>query len=574
VSVGKGARVPVLFDLTAAAPGESVLRFSVKMDDESDAVELKLPVLQPSPLQISRVANGVASGVTKVPVAMPPGVLASSAELVISVDPDGLSGIEDGLGDLVHYPYGCLEQTTSQVIPMVAVRDLADSLSIDGLTGPALDRFVNAGITKIGRHQTPYGGYSLWPGGEPDTYYTAYALWGLHLARQAGYRVEQARIDDGIEYLRNDGASPNQSRPHYNEFGNQGSQAFALYVRAVLGDKTTQDAATKMTQQAANLPIYGKAFLARALAVGLGARDPAVQKLVDELATVAAAAAKTDELIKEPAERDMWAYMSSSSRTSSAVLSALVELDPKNAAIKPLVHALMKHRHTTRWYDTQSNLYSLLALTSYARTVSRAPSSVTVELGGAAILSGALSGKQRIRAATVPLTGAGELAITPTGEVHYAIEVRYRKTLDALKGESHGVTISNEYLDEAGDPKTSFKVGDVVRVRLVSELPGDADHLMLSDALPAGFEAINARFQTTGTAAVTQTTEWGTYREMHDDRVSFASEYTSRGRRVHEFQIRAIAAGKFARPPTMAELMYLPETRAQTALDIIEIKAK
>ncbi|HSR97571.1 MAG TPA: MG2 domain-containing protein [Kofleriaceae bacterium] len=574
VAVGKGARVPVLFDLTAADPGESVLRFSVKMDDESDAVELKLPVLQPSPLQVARVANGVAKGVTKVAVAMPPSALASSAELVISVDPDGLSGIENGLRDLVHYPYGCLEQTTSQVIPMVAVRDLADSLSIDGLTGPALDRFVNAGITKIGRHQTPYGGYSLWPGGEPETYYTAYALWGLHLARQAGYKVEQARIDDGIEYLRNDGAQPNQSRPHYNEFGNQGSQAFALYVRAVLGDKTTQDAATKMTQQAANLPIYGKAFLARALAVGLGAKDPAVQKLVEELAAVATAAAKADDLIKEPAERDMWAYMSSSTRTSAAVLSALVELDPKNAAIKPLVGGLMKHRHTTRWYDTQSNLYSLLALTSYARTVSRAPSSVTVELGGTSILSGALSGKQRIRAATVPLTGAGELAITPTGEVHYSVEVRYRKTLDALKGESHGVTISNEYLDEAGNPKTSFKVGDVVRVRLVSELPGDADHLMLSDALPAGFEAINARFQTSGTASVTQTTEWGTYREMHDDRVNFASQYTSRGRRVHEFEIRAIAAGKFARPPTMAELMYLPETNAQTALDIIEIEPK
>jgi len=238
------------------------------------------------------------------------------------------------------------------------------------------------------------------------------------------------------------------------------------------------------------------------------------------------------------------------------------------------VRTVMKHRQTTRWYDTQSNLYGLLALTSYARTVSRAPSSVTVELAGAPILSGALSGKQRIRAASVPLPAAGELTITPTGEVHYSVEVRYRKTTDALKGESHGVTLTHEYLDEAGNPKTAFKVGDVVRVRLISELPGDADHLMLSDALPAGFEAINARFATTGTAAVTQTTEWGTYREMHDDRVNFASEYRSRGRRVHEFQIRAIAAGTFARPPSVAELMYAPETSAQTAFDVIEIKAR
>ena len=574
VAVAKNARVPVLFELTAVEPGETVMRFSVTMEGNSDAVELKLPVLHPSPVRVDRVADGVATGVTKIPVALPANTLASSAELVISVDPDGLSGIENGLRDLVHYPYGCLEQTTSQVIPMIAVRDLAETLAIDGLTGPALKRFVNAGLTKIGRHQTAYGGFSLWPGGEPETYYTAYALWGLHLARQAGYRVDQARIDDGLEYLRNDGANPNQSRPHYNDFGNQGDQAFALYVRAVLGDKATQDVAKKMTADAANLPIYGKAFLARALAVGLGAKDPAVKKLVGELAAIANAATKTDVLIQEPAERDMWSYMSSSARTSAAVLSALVELDPRNPAIKPLVRTLMKHRHTEAYYDTQSNLYSLLALTAYARTVSGTPPSVTVERAGTSLVSGALGGKQRIRVAQVPLPAATELTITPTGEVHYHVEVRYRRTLDSLKGEAHGLTLVHEYLDEAGKPKGTFVVGDVVRVRLVTELKTDADHLMVSDVLPAGFEALNARFATVGATAIVQTTEWGTYREMLDDRVNFASRYSSYGRYVHEFQIRAIAAGKFIRPPTVAELMYEPAVNAQTAAEVIEIKAR
>ena len=38
-----------------------------------------------------------------------------------------------------------------------------------------------------------------------------------HLARQAGYRVDQTRIDDALEYLRNDGKSPDQSRPYYSD---------------------------------------------------------------------------------------------------------------------------------------------------------------------------------------------------------------------------------------------------------------------------------------------------------------------------------------------------------------------
>jgi uncharacterized protein YfaS (alpha-2-macroglobulin family) len=269
----------------------------------------------------------------------------------------------------------------------------------------------------------------------------------------------------------------------------------------------------------------------------------------------------------------MRGYMSSSLRTTSAELSALVELDPKNEAIKPVVRAVMKNRRSSTYLDTQENLYSLLALTSYARTAAGTPPSVVVALGGKQLMSATLGGKQRLRVVTVPFT-AGELAITPKGEVHYNVEVRYRRTPESLKDVSAGLTLERLYLDEAGKPKTTFKVGDVVVVRLTTQLKDDSNHLMVSDSLPAGFEALNSRFATVGTTGIKQTEEWGTYREMHDDRVDFASEYSSQGQYVHEFTMRAIAVGTFARPPTVAELMYEPTTRAQTALTMIEVKAK
>ena len=574
VDVPVGGRVPVLWDLAAKQTGEAKLQFSVTMGDEHDAVELELPVEQASPARVARIAAGVAKGPTKIAVALPAHLMPGSAELVVSADPDGLAGIEAGLSDLVHYPYGCLEQTTSQMIPMIAARDLAESLAIDGLTGPALDRYVNAGITKIGLHQSPYGGFSLWPGGDPDPYYTAYALWGLSLAKQAGYHVDQTRIDDGLEYLRNDGQSPDASRPHYNDWGNRQSQAFALYVRATLGDKKALADATKLAADSANLPIFGKAFLARALAAGgLGAKDPAVTKIVTELAQLATVAGTTDSLIEEPQQRDLWWYMASPQRTTAAVLSALVELDPKNPAIARLVPVVMKHRHGDGYDTTQGDLYTLLALTAYARTTASTSASVSITAGGAPLLSGALAGKQRVRVARLPLTGATELAITPSGEVHYSVEVHYRQTLDALAAESRGITLTQEYLDESGAPKATFKVGDVVRVRVKAKLAADADHLMVSVALPAGLEAINSKFEMNGApGVVVQTTEWGTYSEIRDDRVDFASEYSSIGDYTHEFLARATSPGKYVRPPTVAVLMYQPEITARTAADRIEIR--
>lgn len=569
VQLAKDANVPVLFDLTAAELGTSKLQFSVAMNGERDAVEFTLPVQHPSPVIHHHVAHGATTAAKAIPLALPPGAIASSAELQVSVDPDGLAGIENGLADLIHYPYGCLEQTTSKVIPMLAVRDLAESLDLAGLRGPALEHYVKEGIAKIGRHQTAYGGFSLWMGGEPDPYYTAYALWGLHLAKQAGYRVDDERIKDGLEYLRNDGQRPNQDHPYYDESGNLGSQAFALYVRAVLGDKDPQAATTLLANP--QLPIYGKAYVARALAAGTSAKDPAVVKLVGELAAIAQDAAKADKLIEEP--KQLSAYMSSSLRTTAMVLDTLVALDPKHAAIKPLVRVLMAKRRELRYWDTQENLYSLLALTDYARTVSAAPPSVTIELGGKQLLAGALAGKQKVRVVKVPFA-AGELKIVPKGEVQYNVEILHRKDPKALVAESHGITLSREYLDEAGKPKTAFQVGDVVLVRVQAAMSDDFEHLIVSEPLPAGFEALNTRFKTVGDAGIKQSQDWGTFREMYDDRVDFASEWTWKGGYTYEFMIRAIAAGKFARPPTRAERMYEPQTHARTALDIIEVRAK
>jgi uncharacterized protein YfaS (alpha-2-macroglobulin family) len=98
---------------------------------------------------------------------------------------------------------------------------------------------------------------------------------------------------------------------------------------------------------------------------------------------------------------------------------------------------------------------------------------------------------------------------------------------------------------------------------------------MVSDALPAGFEALNTRLATVGTAGVTEKqTWWDEDREIHDDRVDFASEYVYESTLEYVYSIRAIASGKFARPPAKAELMYDPKQNANTALDVLEVKAK
>lgn len=571
VWLAKGARVPVLFALKGVAVGAAALEFAVTMNGEHDALALTLPVQHPSPVVVQHLAHGTTDQVTTIPLALPAHALPQSAELAIAVDRDGLSGIEQGLHELIHYPYGCLEQTTSQVIPMVAIRELVDALGLEGLRGDQLAAFVKAGLARIGRHQETYGGFSLWPGGEPEPYYTAYALWGLKLAQQAGYPVDDTRLADGLHYLRRQGReAPAQHDGHDNLEDQLGAQAFALYVRALLGEKDPQAATTLLGEP--KLPVYGKAFLARALAAATHARDPAVVKLVAELAALAQAATKGDRLLAETGDRR--GAMSSPLRSTAIVLAALVELAPRNAAIEPLVRLVMRHRRGLSQWDTQQNLYALLALSAYARARRGPVPAVSVVLGGKRVLAGRLAGKHRLRVATLPLPPGGVLRIEPRGEVSYNVELRFRERPEAIEPKSQGIVLSRVYLDESGQPQTRFTVGDRVVVRLTTKLQEDGAHLIVSEPLPAGFEALNTRLATVGSVGVAESQDWGSYREIHDERVDFAREWQRAGLLTYELTLRAIAVGSFARPPTVAARMYDPAIQARTGLDRIEVMAK
>jgi uncharacterized protein YfaS (alpha-2-macroglobulin family) len=109
----------------------------------------------------------------------------------VVLDRTGLGRVSEGFSYLVGYPYGCLEQTTSKVVPLVALSELMDAGALGGVEQKgAEDRirgFVRAGIAKILRHQNDDGGFGLWIGAESELHYTAYALWGLEIARRGGY---------------------------------------------------------------------------------------------------------------------------------------------------------------------------------------------------------------------------------------------------------------------------------------------------------------------------------------------------------------------------------------------------
>jgi len=584
VTLPAAGRVRVAFPVSAASAGNARFRFAATLGAEKDGLELNVPVQAPGPEESDLLSSGVTDSRVAVALRWPEGVLPGSARIEVSVDPDGLAGIEDGLRELVQYPYGCLEQTISRMIPLIAAKELTRALQLPELEGDKLERYVRIAIAKILRHQDQSGGFALWPGSAPDTYLTAYALWGLKLAADAGYAVDPQALQNGIAYARRGLAVEPASDGHRGVLGELSSRAFALYVLALLGQPDPA-AATTLATQAEPMPRYGQAFLARALAAAVGPSHESVKALLDRFELVPTASGEGLK-VKELSLAELSWYWSSDVRTTAIVSDALLDLRPDDARLPRLIHGLLEARRATgSWYNTQEDLYALVALAHYAKTRSGTGATVRVERGDKALLSEHLAGGgfERLRRVQFPVDvgDTQPLSITASeGKVHYRVRAVYRRDAGHQPAASNGLELVRVFLDpETGAAIDRAKEGQMVRVRLTLSAPAAQNHVALSDYLPAGLEPINTRFATVPVTLEPDDPEWEgrlwlTHRDLGDDRVNAFVDWLPARPGSFEYLARATSVGRFVVPSASAQKMYDPDVNGRTALRSFEVVAR
>jgi hypothetical protein len=562
----------------------SRVTFTVRMGQHSDALRLRLPVTRPMVIEKSVVGGGeVEQGGARVALSWPDDVLPRDSRLMVTVDRTGLGEMQESLRYLVRYPYGCLEQTLSGFIPLTKVKDLASSLEMRDLQGPRLRRFIRAGAAKVVRHQHASGHFSLWPSSNTYPHLTAYALYGLDEARRAGVRVPRNVLDRGATALR---SWANGSDRTMAPGGEVATMAMAAYVLARLG-KPDAGLNARLLEAPGALPRYGQAFLLRALK--LSGAPAAQQKLVlDELLSAITVAGETAAVEEKRFGRSSF-YMSSDVRSSAIVLSALLEVDPRNAVIPKLVEGLKRSRRPSgAWENTQDNIYALVALADFARQRTKGATRVTLRLGKRRLATARLSGGA-ILGFTRPLSELrqGELSIDARGKALYTVRLVLARRDGMVKAVDRGFKVEREYRLLGSDLPVDGKVkaGQLVRVILKVETPKDRDYVAVVAPLPAGFEAVNDRLATsqrTERRRDSSATRYRWYpsgyrpagwvhRELRDDRVLAFADRLPAGRHVLDYVVRATIPGTFTVSPASAEAMYEPDVNGRTVVGKMEV---
>jgi hypothetical protein len=596
LAVAAGETVPVTFDGRALGRGTARVRVSVALGGETDALDWTIPIVQPLRRVVSAAYGDTLDRAVE-RLELPPGA-ATGNGLTIDLASTALVGLGEGARYLNEYPYECAEQKASRALAMLLDAEVPGAF---GLTAGAPDELRARAESAVNElwafHCGGSGGFSLWPGqcGRTSVYLTAYILHVLHVA--GVQPAQDYRVQSALRYLETQLMQPPPEIQWWPAWA--ASQAFSVKVLAEMGRRPSEHI-DRLVGAADRMPVFALSYLADALAAtGRGARYRAVVEMIANATRVEADRAFVQEL-ESPSLIWLW---NSNVRATAAVLEGLARRGDDGALAAPMARWLLAARENGRWRTTHENGSALEALVAYFRAMEpvEPDMTATVTLGattaGVETFAGRSDTTRSLRidlpdlATRLGPDRSTDLAIEKAGDgrLYYTARLDYLEPMPA-DPEMRGIRIERQYErfvpDAPGEAASSFALGDVVRVRLVLTLPREGRFLAVTDALPAGFEAVDAAFATTAAdlarEATTQSASgdllhwWRNggfdHVEKHDDRVVAFATRLAPGRHEFTYLARATTAGEFTAAGATAEAMYAPEVTGRSAQSRVVVR--
>ncbi len=371
--LGAGESKEIRFNYSAVGIGSAKFDFQGAMKKgESDSASVTDGLTVPLPVEVPRSKESVAlyestSDSAHEAVIIPKDIYPDLGDLEFSAASTALGGLEASLDYLFEYPYGCLEQQMSRVLPIILGKDMVDAFHLSILDGKDARAIAQKALDEIGEYQTEGGGLSIWKGDRwPSPYISAYTLYVMAEAKAHGYRIDQGVEDNAANYCMDYLHSNNSSRGPYCMGAWYGTEVLMVYALALDGAPSQVPYMQILFQIRDRLPIFAKALLLKAIHASM--RNDAMESdLVRDLMNEIKVSSTTAHFEEPNWEGLEWIY-SSNTRTTAIVLQALMEIGSRDPVLSKVVRWLMEEQRDGNWRSTQEDAYVVDALSTYFRT--------------------------------------------------------------------------------------------------------------------------------------------------------------------------------------------------------------
>lgn len=600
--------------LAANDPGGARLTLSAVAGPLNDALRVELPVVPNGIDQAVHVAGKAVAPETSWTLRIPAARRSGSESLVVTATPSLAAAALDALPYLVRYPYGCVEQTMSRFLPAAVTARTLETLGLDrraianriyggiereflakthppsGTVGlEELDAAVTQGLARLLEMQRADGAWGWWKGDDADAFMTAYVVWGLRLAQQAGVAVRSDRLDRAGAWLRTHLVSA-QDDPDL--------QAWLLHAVVGLqrpGTKPAPEiraAATNLWEKRDALSAYGRALFALA-AHQLGDGDKA-----------STLARNLRDGVTRDGDTAHWGsagmfrrWQEGGVEATAFALQALLAVEPGSDLIEPAMNWLVKNRRGAQWSNTRDTAITLLAINRFLAATKELGAKVSFEIlvngqsAGVARDVTALDGQSRFVVDRALLRdGENQITLRRTAgdaPVYLAAQARFFTLEEPIPAAGNELFVTREYFRSVPEPtlldgyrfdRLAWKPGEAaardqrIEAALTLEAKNDLEYVVIEDLRPAGLEAVGVRSGEFAFAEGADGARLPVYAELRDQKAAFFLRRIPPGRWTIRYELRAETAGDFSARPALGHAMYAPEIRGNSESRRVQIE--
>ncbi|MBP7275787.1 MAG: hypothetical protein KBA51_06265 [Kiritimatiellae bacterium] len=555
------------------AAGLSRLTFRASAGSERYEETIELPVRPAHGPSILRYAGEVSSENTFA-LAPPEDALPGTAYVEVRAGAGPSVRFGNGLSHLLRYPYGCLEQTASGLLPLIRLAPLMAA------TGPASSaigdpaELIRSGVLRIVSMQQPDGSFSLWPQSSGCVDWASiYAAHVLAETRRAGYEVPASSMEAAMRYLRArlDAAPPvdaGSGSPSPEWRNDAELRAHACHVLALAGSPA-EGWTARLAEQAPLLGYAARLHTALALKHSGHPREAA--------ALLRAAG------LPAPRPRSLDGIFSSATRDLALALIAWLETEPGAPETRELERMLIEQSPRGDWGTTQENAWALFALGLRAAQSTEPPPPFSAEFfEPSSPQARPVTPEESLHwraPAGAPWTAPIRLKNAGPGPLPYSATVEYISTQPPAADPSAAsprLAIRRSALNEAGAdlPRDHvFQQGERVVIRLTVDPREHAlDQMVITDLLPAGLEPENPNIAASKELSwIPENAGAGHRVEMRDDRILVFSNTFREPLDIY-YTARAVTPGRFVWPGARAEAMYDPDVSGTSEAGVCEVR--
>jgi hypothetical protein len=542
--------------VSATAAGMAVLKVTARGDLHADAMEKSIPVVEHGIEKFLAVSGKMEGSEASFSLTLPKERRPGSTAMMVQVAPSLAVTMLDALPYLIDYPYGCTEQTLSRFLPAVIVAKTLKDLAIQpdqieerifgGIESEAalkthpkgkkeigkLRDMTQEGLKRLYDFQHSDGGWGWWKDGESDHFMSAYVVWGLGMAKEAGSPVSDAVLQNGINFL---------DKELVEEETHPDMQAWMLYAlasaRAQAGETSSpyqKKAFDRCFENRTAMNAYARALLAlsahkmgevekakilvRNLENGVKKDDtPAASALIKPAGFVQDEGLKTAHWGEDGIS---WRWSEGGVEATAFALKALLTIEPRHPLVEPVVNWLIKNRRGAQWNSTRDTAITLLALTDYLKTSGELNTDADYELfvNGQSIAHKSLKGPEALQAPSryvIPAAaikdGDNEIRIvrrSGNGALYYGAQAEFFTQEEPVTAAGSELFIHRRYFKLVSRPtllkgvvyermplgdKDRVTSGERVECVITIEAKNNYEYLVFEDLKPAGLEAVQIK---------------------------------------------------------------------------------